>query len=409
MNLQEIQAEEEAAKRWAGCLDEVYARIARRFARSEQRQRARTYLQGLLSPIERKNGWQLAEAAGEANPYGYQELLSRAKWEADLVRDDLLDLVREKMADPAAVVVLDETGFLKKGTKSVGVAPQYSGTAGKISNCQIGVFVAYTAEKGQVLVDRELYLPREWTDDRGRCEEAGVPEEVTFATKLVLARHMLERVLAHGLPFAWVTADSVYGADYALRRFLLEQHIPFVLAVAPNHQVRLGWEEGYASTRLDEWLARRGRVRWYRLSAGWGSKGPRWFDWTWWKLDIDVPDGWQAWVVVRRSVSDPTDLLFHLVCAKAETTLHQIVQVAGQRWKVREAIEQSKEECGLDHYEVRSWTGWYRHVTLALLAQFCATLMTEQANAKQKKKARKPQHGPSSLSSFKCRRGLVAG
>lgn len=409
MTPQEIHAEEEAAKRWAGCLEEVHAGIAGRFARSEQRSRARAYLQGLLSPIERKNGWQLAEAAGEVNPYGYQELLSRAKWEADLVRDDLLDLVREKMADPAAVVVLDETGFLKKGTKSVGVAPQYSGTAGKISNCQIGVFVAYTAEKGQVLVDRELYLPREWTDDRERCEEAGVPEKVTFATKLVLARRMLERVLAHGLPFAWVTADSVYGADYALRRFLLEHRIPFVLAVAPNHQVRLGWEEGCASIRLDECLARRGRVRWYRLSAGWGSKGPRWFDWTWWKLDIEVPDGWQAWVVVRRSVSDPTDRLFHLVCAPAKTTLHQIVQVAGERWKVEEAIERSKEECGLDQYEVRSWTGWYRHITLALVAHFCATLMTNQANAEQEKKAWEPTHGPSSLQRFKSRRRLVAG
>jgi SRSO17 transposase len=273
----------------------------------EQRTRVRAYLQGLLSPIERKNGWQLAEAAGETNPYGYQELLSRARWDADAVWDDLLDLVREKLADPAAVVVIDETGFLKKGTKSVGVAPQYSGTAGKIGNCQIGVFVAYAAGSGQVLVDRELYLPREWTDDRERCEDAGVPEEVEFATKLVLARRMLERMLAHGLPFAWVTADSVYGADYALRRFLLEQQIPFVLAVAPNHQVRLGWQEGYASIRLDEWLARRGRVRWSRISAGWGSKGPRWFDWTWGKLEIEVPDGWQAWVVVRRSISDPTD------------------------------------------------------------------------------------------------------
>ncbi len=203
MKVQEIKEQEEAARRWVECLDEVHARIGPRFARSEQRQRARAYLQGLLSPIERKNGWQLAEAAGEANPYGYQELLSRAHWDADEVRDDLLDLVREKLADPAAVVVIDETGFLKKGMKSVGVAPQYSGTAGKISNCQIGVFAVYASAQGQVLMDRELYLPREWTDNRSRCKEAGVPQSVAFATKLVLARRMLERVLAHGLPFAW--------------------------------------------------------------------------------------------------------------------------------------------------------------------------------------------------------------
>src|SRR5215813_6648917 len=175
MTRQEFQAAEEAVVRWAGCLDEVHTRIAGRFARSEQRQRVRRYLQGLLSPIERKNGWQLAEAAGEANPYGYQELLSRAEWDADAVRNDLLELVREHLADPAAVIVIDETGFLKKGTKSVGVAPQYSGTAGKISNCQIGVFLAYAAARGQILVDRELYLPHEWTDDPKRCEEAGVP------------------------------------------------------------------------------------------------------------------------------------------------------------------------------------------------------------------------------------------
>ena len=410
MKAQEIREQEEAAERWAGCLDEVHARIAGRFARSEQRQRAHAYLQGLLSPIERKNGWQLAEAAGEANPYGYQELLSRALWEANEVRDDLLDLVKEKLADPAAVVVIDETGFVKKGTKSVGVAPQYSGTVGKITNCQIGVFLAYAAQRGQVLMDRELYLPEEWTDHRERCQEAGVPEEVEFATKLVLARRMLERVLEHELPFAWVTADSVYGADYHLRRFLTEHHIPYVLAVAPNHRVRLGWQEGYESIRVDEWLARKSRrLRWYRLSAGWGSKGPRWYDWAWWKMNAEVPEGWQAWMLVRRSISDPTKVVYYRVCAPKETTLQQIVQVAGQRWKVEEAIERGKSECGLDQYEVRSWTGWYRHITLSLLAQLCATLMTEQAKSAQEKKAWEPNSGPSSLQTFKRRRGVAVG
>jgi SRSO17 transposase len=408
MNGQEIREQEEAARRWAEGLDEVHAFIGPRFARSEQRQRARAYLQGLLSPIERKNGWQLAEAAGEANPYGYQELLSRAHWDADEVRDDLLDLVSEKLADPAAVVVIDETGIVKKGTKSVGVAPQYSGTAGKIGNCQIGVFLAYAADAGHVLMDRELYLPREWTEDRERCQEAGVPETVEFATKLVLARRMLERVLAHGLPFAWVTAESVYGADYHLRRFLTEHHIPYVLAVAPNHRVRLGEKEGYESIRVDEWFRRKSRrLRWYRLSAGWGSKGPRWYDWAWWEMKAEVPEGWQAGMLVRRSISDPTEVVYYRVCAPKQTTLQQIVQVAGQRWKVEEAIERAKSECGLDQYEVRSWTGWYRHITLSLLAQVCATLMTQQANSKQEKKAWKPHSGPSSLENFKRRRGLA--
>ncbi len=408
MNVQEIKEQEEAARRWVECLDEVHARIGPRFARSEQRHRVRAYLQGLLSPIERKNGWQLAEAAGEANPYGYQELLSRALWDADEVRNDLLDLVRENLADPAAVVVIDETGFVKKGTKSVGVAPQYSGTAGKIGNCQIGVFLAYAAVSGQVLMDREIYLPKEWTEDRARCQEAGVPEEVEFATKLVLARRMLERALQHGLPFAWVTADSVYGADSHLRRFLTEHSIPYVLAVAPHHRVRLGWKEGFESIRVDEWLARKRRqLRWHRLSAGDGSKGPRWYDWAWWKMNAEVPEGWQAWMLVRRSISDPTEVVYYRVCAPKETTLPQIVQVAGQRWKVEEAIERAKGECGLDQYEVRSWTGWYRHVTLSLVAQFCATLMAEQANAEQEKKAWEPKHGPSSLQNFKRQRGVA--
>jgi SRSO17 transposase len=409
MNVQEIKEQQAAARRWAECLDEVHARIGPRFARSEQRQRAHAYLQGLLSPIERKNGWQLAEAAGEANPYGYQELLSRAHWDADLVRDDLLDLVKEKLADPDAVVVIDETGFVKKGTKSVGVAPQYSGTAGKIDNCQIGVFLAYAAQKGQVLMDREIYLPKAWTMDRERCREAGVPETVEFATKLVLARRMLERALSHGLPFAWVTADSVYGADYHLRRFLTEHQIPYALAVAPNQQMHLGEKEGYAILRVDDWLVRRkSRQRWHRLSAGKGSKGPRLFDWTWWKMNAEVPDGWQAWVLVRRSISDPTELTYYLVCAPKNTTLQEVVLVVGQRWKVEEAIERGKSECGLDQYEVRSWTGWYRHVTLSLVAQFCATLMRETANAELGKKALERQGSQSSLQAFKIGRGLRA-
>jgi SRSO17 transposase len=409
MTPQEIREEEEAAVRWAGCLDAVHRRIARRFARSEPRQRVRRYLQGLLSPLERKNGWQLAEAAGEANPYGYQELLSRAQWDADAVRDDLLEMVREHLADPAAVIVIDETGFVKKGTKSVGVAPQYSGTAGKIGNCQIGVFLAYAATKGQVLMDRERYLPREWTAERTRCEEADVPEEVEFATKIVLARRMLERVLEQHLPCAWVTADCVYGDDYHLRRLLTERGIPYVLAVHPQNRIRLGLSEGFASLRIDAWFARNHRGRWYRLSAGWGSKGPRWFDWAWRKMAAEVPDGWQAWVVVRRSLSDPTEVVYHRVCAPKQTTLQQIVEVAGQRWKGEEAIERAKGECGLDQYEVRSWTGWYRHITLSLVAQFCATLIMDQANAGSEKKVWEPKPGPSSLQHFKSRRGLAVG
>jgi SRSO17 transposase len=189
--------------------------------------------------------------------------------------------------------------------------------------------------------------------------------------------------------------------------FSTSHHIPYVLAVHPQNQIRMGLDEGFASVRMDEWFARKHRGRWYRLSAGWGSKGPRWFDWAWRKMEAQVPEGWQAWIVVRRSISDPTELVYHRVCAPKKTTLQQIVEVAGQRWRVEEAIERAKGECGLDQYEVRSWTGWYRHVTLSLVAQFCATLMREQANAEQEKKAREPKPGPSSLQRFKSQRGLA--
>ncbi len=177
--------------------------------------------------------------------------------------------------------------------------------------------LAYAADKGQVLMDREISLPKAWTDDRERCQEAGVPEHVEFATKLVLARRMLERTLEHEIPFAWVTADSVYGADYHLRRFLTEHHIPYVLAVAPNHLVPLGFKEGFESIRVDDWLRRKSRqLRWHRLSAGWGSKGPRLFDWAWWKMNAEVPEGWQAWILVRRSISDPSEIVYYRVCAR---------------------------------------------------------------------------------------------
>lgn len=243
----------------------------------------------------------------------------------------MLELVKERLSDPAAVVVIDETGFVKKGTKSVGVAPQYSGTAGKIDNCQIGVFLAYAAQKGQILMDREIYLPKGWTDDPERCREAGVPEEREFATKLVLARRMLERAMTHELPFSWVTGDSVYGADYHLRHFLSEHHIPYVLAVAPNNQVRLGIEDGFEMIRLDDWLKRKKALRWRRLSAGDGSKGPRYYEWKWWKMKAAVPEGWQAWILVRRSLSDPSEIVYYRVCAPGTTTLQQAVLVAGQR------------------------------------------------------------------------------
>jgi SRSO17 transposase len=264
---------------WTAEWDEIQERIGPRFARSEQRQRVRCYVDGLLSPVERKNGWQLAEHAGEPRPYGMQRLLAGAKWDADAVRDDLRAYVLERLSDPRAVLVIDETGFLKPGVKSVGVKRQYSGTAGRSENCQIGVFLTYAAPQGHVLIDRDLYLPHEWAADPERRHEAGVPEEVIFATKPQLARKMLERALAAGVPAAWVTGDSIYGGDRRLRVWLEQQGQPFVLAVKSDEAVWAVLDGRWGQPRADVIAAQIPAEAWQRLSAGDGAKGPRWYDW----------------------------------------------------------------------------------------------------------------------------------
>jgi DDE superfamily endonuclease len=219
-----LEADEAAAieevKAWAAGLEVLHARIAGRFVRAEPRRRALAYLRGLLSSVGRKNGWQLAEHAGERTPDGMQRLPATAGWDPDLVRDDLRAYVVEHLGDPGAVLVVDETGFLKKGTTSVGVQRQYSGTAGKIDNCQLGVFLAYASPTDRAFIDRELYLPQRWTDDLERCRAVRVPEQVEFATKPQLARVMLEHALDAGVPASWVTADEAYGGNPALRQWL---------------------------------------------------------------------------------------------------------------------------------------------------------------------------------------------
>ena len=296
---------------WVHELEALHAQIASRFERAEPRRRALAYLKGLLSSAERKNGWQLAEEAGERTPDGMQRLLNASRWDADGVRDDLLAYMHEHMADPAAILVIDETGFLKKGTKSAGVKRQYSGTAGKRENCQIGVFVAYSSwvpAPTQVLVDRELYLPEEWANDRARRAEAGVPEEVTFATKPELARRMLERVRAAGLPAAWVTGDTVYGGSPALCGWLEEQRQPYVLAIAANDGVDLPYGETTMHV-LPEEIAQYALdpPDWRRLSAGDGTKGARLYDWALVPLAAPSAAGFEQALLIRRPVDAPDD------------------------------------------------------------------------------------------------------
>jgi SRSO17 transposase len=362
---------------WAAELDAVADKLARRFERAEPRQRVLAYLTGLLSTTERKNGWQLAELAGEATPDGMQRLVSTAHWDVDAVRDDLVAYVLEHLATTDAVLVLDETGFVKKGTKSAGVAPQYCGTVGKIANCQIGVFLAYATSHGPVLLDRELYLPKEWADDPARRAEAGVPAEARCLSKPTLGKQLLERAHAAGVQAAWVTADSIYGGAYQLRHYLEEREQPFVRAVQSTQRVGL-------SAKAEQVVAAWPAAAWQRLSAGEGSQGPRWYDWAWmpmsWRL---APQGMAHWLLARRSLSKPDEIAYYFVFGPAEGTLQQVVQVAGTRWQVEQAFELAKGEVGLDEYEVRTWTGWYRHITLAMFALAYLTVVRLHAQSQQ--------------------------
>jgi len=349
-------------------LGALHARIAGRFARAEVRERAGRYLAGLVGRVERKNGWQMAEHLGESGPQGVQRLLNAADWDADAVRDDLRAYVVEHLGDPDGVLVIDETGFLKKGTKSVGVKRQYSGTAGRIENCQIGVFLAYATAQGRAFLDRALYLPEEWAAEGTRRVEAGVPSAVAFATKGQLARAMLARAFAAEVPAAWVTGDTVYGDDGRLRGWLEEQRRPYVLAVSCRHTVRRAGEGAGAAQRVEALMAALAEGSWQRLAAGDGSQGPRWYDWACLPLPYASGAGMAQWVLARRRVSDPTAVAYFRAYGPAGTPLTELVRVIGTRWIIEESFERAKGTVGLDQYEVRRWVAWYRHITLALLA-----------------------------------------
>ena len=377
---QKEMAEQEEVAAWAHGLEALHARISRHFVRPEVRRRARSYLNGLLSPIERKNGWQLAEQAGEVTPDGMQRLVAAARWDADAVRDDLRQYVVDHLAADDAVLVVDETGFLKKGDKSVGVQPQYSGTAGKIANCQIGLFLAYASSRGHAFLDRDLYLPRSWSDDRARREEAGVPDAIAYRSKTALAVTLVGRALDAGVTVKWVVADALYGSDSAFRRFLEERQQAHVVALRSN--VYLWDAETLERLTVAEWVDRLGSEAWQRLSAGDGAKGPRWYDWAAIRIDRAVPDGWGFWLLARRNVTDPTEITYYYVYGPEATTVEDMAQVAGKRWTIEEALETAKNDVGLDQYEVRRWDGWYRHVTLALVAH--AFLSVTRAVAHEK-------------------------
>jgi SRSO17 transposase len=384
---------------------EIERRLAPYFERAEPRQRAMAYLRGLLSPAERKNSWQLAEASGDATPYAFQHLLRRALWDPEAVRDELCRYVIQHLGEPEAVLVIVETGFLKKGRHSAGVARQQSGTVGKVENCQIGVFLGYASALGQALLDRELYLPVEWTNDRERCRQAGIPEARGFATKPRLAQQMLARAFTAGVPTTWVTGDSIYGSDRHLRLWLESYPQSYVLAVSGQEYVRLDTQRRQVKTLM----AGLPEAGWTRLRGGDGTNGPRAYDWSWRPLGEPQDPGWCRWLVVRRRMSGPPELTAHEAFARHGTTLEEIVRVAGTRWTFESVLEAAKRDVGLDHYEVRSWTGWYRHMTLAMWALgLLAVLRAGNIAVEALDKGLPPVQKHRDMADFKARRGLAS-
>jgi SRSO17 transposase len=357
-------------------LDAVHERIAGRFARAEPRARVREYLSGLVAGLERKNGWTLAERAGEVSPDGMQRLLRHADWDTREVRDDVRDYVTGHLGEPGGVLIADETGFIKKGTRSAGVQRQYSGTAGRTENCQIGVFLAYASSHGHALIDRELYLPRSWTEDRDRCRAAGIPDDVAFATKPQLAQAMLARAVEAGVPFAWFTADEVYGQAPYLREWLEDHDVFYVLAIRCRDT--LATAEG--PQRADALIAALPARAWQRLSVGAGAHGPREYDWA----RIPVRTGaWRPgrghWLLARRSLKDPGEIAYYACYGPRRSTVADLAWTAGSRWHAEECFQQAKGEAGLDHYQVRSWRAWHAHITLSMLALAWLTASRAQA------------------------------
>jgi SRSO17 transposase len=360
--------------RWLDVLDELMDQVAGRFSRVEPRRRARAFVLGLLADLPRKNCWTIAEHAGDASPDGMQHLLAGARWDADAVRDDLRDYVARQLGGPDAVLVVDETGDLKKGRASAGVQRQYTGTAGRIENSQVAVFLTYAARAGHALIDRELYLPRSWTSDPARCQAAGIPEATAFATKPALARRMIARALDAGLQAAWVAGDEVYGADPGLRASLELRQVGYVLAVARSHQVTAGLR----AVRADKIAAGLPRSAWQRHSAGAGAKGHRYHDWAWVSIEPRLPG--HRWLLIRRSLRTG-ELAFYRCYAPRAASLAALIRVAGRRWTTEENFQAGKGLAGLDEHQVRRWTSWYRWTTLAMLAAAFLTIaaITEHA------------------------------
>lgn len=372
---------------WVSSLRDVKGRIAPLFTQVRVAGSAGLFLDGLLGDERRKTGWMRAEAAGDPGPWRQQALLGRGRWDADALRDMVRDYALETLADPDAVLVVDETGFLKQGKASCGVARQYTGSAGKITNCQIGVFATYVSRHGHAFIDRALYLPKAWTGDPVRMAAAQVPEEIAFATKPAQALSMIHRAIAAEVPFAFVAADSVYGVgdiEMALRR----AGKGYVLGVNANHHFGSWGNKRPVAGTAEEIARDLAPALWQRLSAGDGTKGARLHDWAYCELaDLDAAEYdesqsglWTRGLLIRRSITDGSLAFFSTWCI-AGTGIETLVKVEGHRWAIEDSFETAKNELGLDHNETRSWHGWHRHVSLVMLAFAMMAVIRHKANA----------------------------
>jgi SRSO17 transposase len=368
----------EQVQGWDESFQEFFLEFSHLFGRVETRWQARKYLRGLMAPLERRNGWTLAEQAGDATPDSMQALLCSPCFDRDAVRDAVRARIVAEIGDPGGVLVADETGFIKKGTRSAGVQRQYTGTSGKVDNCQLGVFLAYHTPAGRALIDRELYLPKSWTDDRDRCRKANIGDEIGFATKPQQAKTMLERAVEAGLPFAWFTADEAYGQNPGLRDWCEQQDIAYVMATRKDHEVASGL---HAGTRVDELIGKIRAGAWRRICCGDGAHGPRVYDWVSTPIRAWFPHGRRGWVLARRNISTG-ELAYYVCFGPRGTRLRTLVRTAGARWAIEESFQTAKNEAGLDQYQARRYDAWYAHITLAMAAAAFLTIIRAAEAAK---------------------------
>lgn len=375
-----VEGEVAARDRWSVALNELQGRIAHRFRRVEVRARVGRYLAGLLQRVERKNGWQLAEAIGEAGPQGVQRLLNAASGDADAVRDDLRAYVIEHLGDATSgVLIVDESGFPKKGGRSCGVAPQYCGTVGATANAPVGVFLAYTSDRGTAFIDRALYLPRAWADDRERRAAAGLPKGTRFVTKIALARRMLTRAFAAGVPARWVVADSFYDRSHAFRGWLEQRGRAYALMIPKTTAV----EYQGRRERAEQLGARLPAAAWSSQASGTATQGGPRHQWVRLTLSGACAEGMGRWLLIRRSADEPDELAYHRAYAPADTSAAELARVGDARWRIEEGFAQAKGEIGLDHDEIRGWVPWHRFVTLCLLAHAYLAVLRLQARTRE--------------------------